>query len=179
MKKGEKRPDLQRAEIKTCPTCGKVFRAIKDTKNRKQIFCSRDCFWADKRNPVVELKCAFCGTPFYARKGVKKYCSHECYSKHLEIISKGENSHFWQGGKTKESKCLRTSAKYKQWRLEVFKRDNFICTKCGSKKDIEAHHIKEQSKYPSLRFDVSNGLTLCHICHKKTDNYGVKARWGK
>ena len=42
---------------------------------------------------------------------------------------------------------------------------------------IEAHHIKERCTYPELMFDVDNGLTLCHECHKETDNYGWKARW--
>lgn len=69
-------------------------------------------------------------------------------------------------------------AEYKEWRLAVFTRDNFTCQKCGQRKrDIEAHHIKERCKYPELMFDVDNGLTLCHECHKETNNYGWKARW--
>ena len=177
MKKGEKRPDLWKAEIKTCPICNKQFRAIKDFYRRKQIYCSSACYTESRRNPITELKCEYCGKPFFERKGRKKYCSHECYAEHLKILEKGENSHFWKGGKTKQSKIIKTSSEYRVWRLEVFKRDNFTCTKCGSKSNLEAHHLKEQSKYPELRFVLSNGLTLCHDCHKETDNYGVKVRW--
>lgn len=61
--------------------------------------------------------------------------------------------------------------KYKQWRLDVFKRDGFKCKKCGSKKGINAHHIKRWAKYPSLRFDVNNGITLCRKHHREL--------WGK
>lgn len=47
---------------------------------------------------------------------------------------------------------------------------------CGSKKMLEAHHIKEKVNFPELEYDVDNGICLCHDCHKKTDNYGYKAK---
>ncbi len=63
-------------------------------------------------------------------------------------------------------------AKYKNWRLSVFERDGYTCQDCRiTGIYLEAHHIKSWSKYPELRYKVSNGLTLCLDCHKKTDNY--------
>ena len=174
-KKGKHYPHLQRARIAVCPVCGKEFRAIYDHKNRQAIYCSKEC-WS--KRATENRECPICGKKFQTSiKRNKIYCSNEC--RNLAYRErKGEQSHFWQGGKTKESDLLRTSAEYKDWRLAVFTRDNFTCQKCGQRKrDIEVHHIKERCKYPELMFDVDNGLTLCHECHKETDNYGWKARW--
>ena len=59
----------------------------------------------------------------------------------------------------------RNSTQYKEWRTSVFKRDGYRCLKCGSKKDIQAHHIKPWKKNKNLRYVVSNGETLCRKCH--------------
>lgn len=57
------------------------------------------------------------------------------------------------------------------WRMQVFTRDNFTCTECGSKKNIQAHHIQRWAEHPNLRFDIDNGQTLCKKCHSKTAGY--------
>jgi len=64
--------------------------------------------------------------------------------------------------------------KYKQWRSRVFQRDNWTCQTCGAKSSegksiyLEPHHIKGWAKYPKLRYEISNGITLCKECHKLT-----------
>lgn len=57
---------------------------------------------------------------------------------------------------------------YKKFRKDVKIRDNGQCQfpGCGSKKRLEVHHIKTWSEFPALRFQVSNGITLCNKCHK-------------
>jgi len=59
---------------------------------------------------------------------------------------------------------------YSRWRSQVYSRDGRCCQLCGSKKRIEAHHIKRWSDFPQLRFDPNNGVTLCKKCHKKVTN---------
>ena len=59
----------------------------------------------------------------------------------------------------------RDSNEYKQWRQQVYQRDNYKCVLCGSKEKLNAHHIKSWKDYPALRYDISNGTTLCEKCH--------------
>lgn len=41
------------------------------------------------------------------------------------------------------------------------------CTQCSSVHELHAHHIKQYKSHPELRYDVSNGITLCGNCHRK------------
>lgn len=59
----------------------------------------------------------------------------------------------------------RNSDQYKRWRTEVFKRDGFQCQRCGSKNDLQAHHVKAWKNNKELRYVVTNGITLCRKCH--------------
>jgi hypothetical protein len=56
---------------------------------------------------------------------------------------------------------------YDVWRRAVLWRDLFTCQDCGAKgTELQAHHIEPWATFPALRFDVSNGLTLCIECHR-------------
>lgn len=61
----------------------------------------------------------------------------------------------------------REDALFKEWRLKVYKRDNWQCKIenadcCGR---IEAHHILPWRSHVNLRYKVNNGITLCHFHH--------------
>ena len=90
----------------------------------------------------------------------------------------GQNHWNWKGGITKVNKPARylfmETLEYKQWRTAVFERDNYTCVWCGSKKNLNADHIKPYAKFPKLRLSIKNGRTLCVPCHIKTDSYGNK-----
>ncbi len=56
---------------------------------------------------------------------------------------------------------------YKTWRINIYKRDGFCCKwpGCPNKKKLRAHHILKWADYPFLRFNISNGITLCKQHH--------------
>lgn len=101
--------------------------------------------------------------------------------------SKGKNHPNWKGGISNIKDRIMVGQKYKEWRQQIFIRDNFICQKCkiiGG--HLEAHHIKpfnklleEVKKYLPLfnlydgamiytpLWNIDNGKTLCKDCHRK------------
>jgi hypothetical protein len=74
----------------------------------------------------------------------------------------------------------RHSAASRRWSREVRSRDGFICQKCFSVKGkLHAHHIKSWKDNEVLRFDVSNGITLCIPCHKLEHKDDIYNAWNK
>lgn len=70
-----------------------------------------------------------------------------------------------------KSPAPRNSNQWRIVRLAVLKRDNYTCRNCGAKGYLEVHHIKSWAAYPSLRFEMSNLISLCRKCHEQTDSY--------
>ena len=103
----------------------------------------------------------------------------EKMSRHQKKLVAEGTHRFWKGGLTKKNRSERViimnTIEYREWRESVFKRDNYTCQnkKCGIKNGLgktiylEAHHIKSFREFPELRFELSNGLTLCKDCHKR------------
>lgn len=63
----------------------------------------------------------------------------------------------------------------RNWRTAVFKRDRYTCQVCGTPKSghLNAHHLDGWNWAHLLRFEVSNGITLCDSCHTDFHNaYG-------
>lgn len=78
----------------------------------------------------------------------------------------GELNPNWKGGITSEKETAMRSEEYKEWRKEVFEKDNYTCQCCGKMThDVEAHHLDNFAEYVEKRYDVDNGITLCKKCH--------------
>lgn len=58
---------------------------------------------------------------------------------------------------------------YKQWMLNVKNRDGWRCKiangDCSGR--LEAHHILPWRSHPELRYQLNNGITLCHYHHPR------------
>lgn len=89
----------------------------------------------------------------------------------------GVNHHNWKGGVSIEREQARKSIEYRNWRQNVFNRDDFTCQACGERGgELQADHELPWSLFPDLRYEVLNGRTLCVSCHKKTDTYLHKVK---
>lgn len=127
--------------------------------------------WKWKGGDITK-PCAVCNKLFTHGRARKraKYCSRPC----ANLGFRGTPA--WNKGTAKistENELVRKSARYKYWREAVFERDNYTCQDCqqwGGR--LHADHIKPFAWFPELRFDLSNGRTLCIECHKKTPTYG-------
>lgn len=129
-----------------------------------------------------------------SKKGVLKPPRSEEHKRNLSESGKfpkpwgrGEHCNFWEGGKTDLVKQIKAGYNYTHWREQIFKRDNYTCTACGAKGNLHPHHIVSLSeiliKYNiktvedayncAFLWDINNGITLCHNCHKKTETYGL------
>ena len=102
-----------------------------------------------------------------AKKGIKPKNFGSFYKKY-SLNNFGVNSNWWKGGITPENKKIRKSKEFKLWREEIFIRDDWTCQNCKKRGcEIHPHHIKPFARYPELRFDIENGITLCKKCHNK------------
>lgn len=198
-----------------CAYCGEtIYRWRKDIKRTKKSFCSHKCKanWQRGKIPYnkgfggVLIECINCGKiikvkPIRVKRGIR-FCSNKCRYEYMigENSSVfGEKNPSWKGGITNRYLQIRKSFKYRQWRSDVFTRDNYICQACGEIKggSFNAHHIKSflsiMRKYEITTFkeamkceelwNINNGITLCEDCHKETheqlrkkdkDSAGVK-----
>lgn len=166
--------------IHRCKNCGKVLKRKNpsglcrrcvgigrkmsiDTKRRMSIAHKGKVFSDEHKKRLSQSKSGT-NNPQFGKK------HSEEHKRKIGNAEKGNKHWNWRGGITPTQMKIRNSETYKQWRNEVYGRDNWTCRICGKKcesKDIVAHHLKSFSEHPELRFDVDNGITLCRSCHSK------------
>ena len=163
-------PHNKTEHIRKVCKCGVEF-FVKPSLDRVQS-CSRSC--AKKGHASSERQ------KEAARKAVtgnKFMLGKRAWNKGMKGFMAGENHYNWKGGYSQAYR-ERRNGQYKTWRTEVFQRDDYTCKGCGQKGGyLTAHHIKSFARYPDLRYDIDNGITLCEPCHSATDNYkgrGIK-----
>lgn len=151
------------------------------TTSKKQKEVARQN-WLGSKNPRWnnnKPKCIDCG------KKIKGYLSKRCRSCWVKYY-RGKNTYHWAGGVSGIRRLIRRSYKYRQWRSDVFTRDDFICQLCGKRGNrIEADHypkmfseILRENKIKTIEdafnceelWNINNGRTLCYGCHHPKNN---------
>jgi len=110
-----------------------------------------------------------------------KKLSKETILKYREC-QRGEKHWRWNGGFGNINFRIRQTWEYRQWKNDVFTRDDFTCQDCGIRGgDLHAHHIKEfniilkenniktieEAQKCSELWNINNGKTLHKNCHSK------------
>lgn len=169
-------------ENKECPVCSKNF----ETKYKSKVYCSQNC----KNRRYLKI-CTICNNEFRTSHKEAESCSKKCAS----VIAKRKlrkekcftcNKTFSRPSLTfannKEryfcsDRCAnytyskenptRYGGTYRRRRKEIMKRDNYMCTNCNSKENLEVHHIIPIIKFndPNEAHYDENVITVCKKCH--------------
>jgi len=100
---------------------------------------------------------------------------------HLALIQAtyaGAKSPHWKGGITPQHRLERNNSRVRRWAKTVKERDHHTCQLCGvpGGKELHADHVQSFAAHPELRYELSNGRTLCIDCHRKTPNWGYRGK---
>lgn len=136
-----------------CKQCGKEYRSGK----KETSICS-DC----KNKKFAEL----------GKKNLEKLNANQSgknnrmYGVHRYGA---ENPNYNQDKTDEEREKGRIIDGYKEWRSNVYQRDNYTCQCCGDKSggNLNAHHLDGYDWCKEKRTSVENGVTLCDKCHIK------------
>lgn len=149
---------------KICAGCNAEFK-VSPVRRTAAKFCSYGCYWkslnGQKRDPA-QYDWLRGRAPWNKGKQLPD----------LAAQRRGEKNPNWQGGKTYTNHRQRGSRMHKRWSRLVKERDHYTCQLCGTKEGkMQADHIKGFAAYPELRFELSNGRTLCVSCHKRITGF--------
>lgn len=97
--------------------------------------------------------------------------SYEQRKTYLEHLRKTGSEHprYIQDRTKLSMRQERNDSAYREWRKGVWIRDGFKCRienkDCNG--GIESHHILSWKEFVELRYNVNNGITLCHAHHPR------------
>ncbi len=140
---------------KCCPVCNK---GITD----QAIHCNKCKHRTDKsslpRKRRLDNHCLDCGKEIDDRATHCSSCSKT-----------GERHPRYRGGlvQIKGEHRRDRIVGYIEWMKSVFARDDWKCQHCDSNAKLRAHHIYSYAKYPELRLNMANGITLCEFHHQQ------------
>lgn len=137
----------------------------------KKAFCSKEHMVFYMKESAFFFFCTVCDKKVLTQPTQMKYrnrktCSIKCRGvfRHQEALKRRK-----EYSKHQLDRLARYSPEAEEWRKSVFARDDYTCQVCGVRGTyIEADHIKPFAYFPELRYELTNGRTLCRTCHNKT-----------
>lgn len=167
----------KKGEYKKCDFCGEDKYFMPNALNRKNYFCSKEHHLLFMKKNAFRSNCKICDAIFFTQPSQMKLrnrqtCSLGCRAK-MQILKAETRNRENPPSVGVLNRRIRYSTKMNNWRVSVFERDNYTCQHCKVRGGtLNADHIKPFATYPELRFELSNGRTLCVDCHRKTDTWG-------
>lgn len=178
--------------FKYCAKCG-IEKPVSEFNERliagkRRLFSYCKTCEHGVNNSRYAHKCSRCGAEYRSGKNVGFLCK----SCHVDDLSSAGRERFkkrnripennpWYGkprcgpenpnynpGKTDEEREFgRIIPGYKEWVRAVYERDGYTCQRCGDDRggNLNAHHLDGYNWCKERRVDVSNGVTLCEVCH--------------
>lgn len=167
---------------KQCAICGKDFKVI-PARAATSKYCSYACLGASKKQLFAgegspgyiqgvdrsPKECQHCKQVFKQRETEsitvflkRKFCSKKC----ADIAGFRYTGKDHPNYSEEAERTLSRGRLMDRWGNLVKARDGFKCVMCGSaEKELHAHHVKPWKSHPELRYEVSNGITVCAPCH--------------
>lgn len=158
-------------KLLTCTVCGNSYWTHRYRAARSK-FCSKSC-WSNRGHSNFRI-CPNCGLSFGSSDNRQRFCTRQCSMSYMV----GPKAAAWKDGSSLCGRGIYRSAIVK-WRWAVYARDGYRCVRCKDNGYLHAHHIKSWSEFPNLRFDISNGETLCIACHGKEHGKNFENRRNK
>ncbi len=159
----------------TCVICDVEFR---DKTSAQRKTCSKSCGGKIPRVHSKGIKFSLEARANMSKAQKGRIITEEARGKMSQtrkrLYAEGALIAWNMGKRADDTIIVRSSIRL--WRQQVFERDNYTCQICSQKGGrLDADHIISRWANPSLIYNVFNGRTLCHECHKQTDTYGRKA----
>lgn len=153
-----------------CLDCGKITTQY---STKRCLICYRKTMKGETspryKKAMNIINCLQCNKDFLSYK--TKYCSMKCYGESKIGENSGENHYLWISDRTllKDDHRDRGGQLHRDWSKNVKNRDGWKCKisndSCSGR--LEAHHILSWNDHPKLRYELNNGITLCHVHHPR------------
>jgi len=152
---------VPRRRLEACSACGFVRNVNTYQVGTLCNACAkkeRGSIWGNHYR-----KCIDCG-----KEGIVRGPNASGRCKRCNIVSQtkrnyGPDHHNWKGGIEQPR-----PEEHNRWSRKVRTRDDYTCQKCGTKTGrMHAHHIFSYKEFPERRYELDNGITLCHPCHSQ------------